>query len=377
MIQRYVIFLIILIYQLKSVYAYNSITSKRNQNIKPILIKPSIKKKNQFDHTICTDKSCPPSITPNLQSNIILNKNQTNKHNCVGNECWQSLVILAKEKNRHSIYIPNVTSMNCTYTVPHIPNVYHGQSIFLWCGLQPGGGHGVIQPMIMFGPDCPEGFGNSKIGPYDNHTCPVNPWTEKPYEYCKGQTFMGDINYSTSPYFYWSAQYISPRLLKNKTQDGWVCGTGKLFKAVEGDVVETQMYYIKETDSWNSIMINHKTGEKSYLNVTCPDYICSIENNTWYDLIFEINKNKDGGKNMVEFIAETYLVNNNNSKNEMPYVKNQHNNNSGSWKVDVTVGQNFGKTILNLSNYWEVDSGNKKNVHWDGNGSLYITFGQN
>ena len=81
---------------------------------------------------------------------------------------------------------------------------------------------------------------------------------------------------------------------------------------------------------------------------------------------------------MVEFIAETYLVNNNNSKNEMPYVKNQHNNNnSGSWKVDVTVGQNFGKTILNLSNYWEVDSGNKKNVHWDGNGSLYITFGQN
>ena len=124
-------------------------------------------------------------------------------------------------------------------------------------------------------------------------------------------------------------------------------------------------------------MINHKTGEKSYLNVTCPDYICSIENNTWYDLIFEINKNKDGGKNMVEFIAETYLVNNNNSKNEMPYVKNQHNNNSGSWKVDVTVGQNFGKTILNLSNYWEVDSGNKKNIHWDGNGSLYITFGQN
>ena len=68
--QRYVIFLIILIYQLKSVYAYNSITSKRNQNIKPILINPSIKKKNQFDHTICTDKSCPPSITPNLQSNI-------------------------------------------------------------------------------------------------------------------------------------------------------------------------------------------------------------------------------------------------------------------------------------------------------------------
>jgi hypothetical protein len=303
--------------------------------------------------------------------------NQSN--NCKGNECWQSLGIMATQKQSRSIFIPNVTSMNCTYTVPHAPKIYHGQSIFLWCGLQPGGSHGVIQPQIMFGPDCPEGFTHG-IGPYNNHTCPINPDTKKEYEYCKNRTFIGDTNYSKSPYFYWSAQYISPRLMKNKTQDGWVCGTGTLFVAKEGDRLETKMVYIKETDSWDSLMINHRTGERSFLNVTCPDYICSVKNNTWHDLIFTNKFNTDGGNNMVEFFAETYLVNNDNVINEMPYItqsNHSYGKDAGEWKVDISVGLNFGRDLLNLSKYWAVYTGNKKNVRWDDKGSLFIKFGKN
>ena len=65
--------------------------------------------------------------------------------------CWGSLGLEVKGNNNATWYVPNVTSMNCSYTVPPIPKEYNGQSIFLWCGLQPGGSHGVLQPQIMYG----------------------------------------------------------------------------------------------------------------------------------------------------------------------------------------------------------------------------------
>ena len=83
------------------------------------------------------------------------------------NRCWDGPSVRAQPGGASgSWYFPNVTSFNCSYTVPSTPAVYGPHSIFLWCGLQPGGGFGVIQPQIMYGPDCPEGFNRSRIGPF-------------------------------------------------------------------------------------------------------------------------------------------------------------------------------------------------------------------
>jgi hypothetical protein len=85
----------------------------------------------------------------------------------VTNLCWDGPSIRAQPGGASgSWFFPNVTSFNCSYTVPDTPAVYGPHSIFLWCGLQPGGGFGVIQPQIMYGPDCPEGFNRSRVGPF-------------------------------------------------------------------------------------------------------------------------------------------------------------------------------------------------------------------
>ena len=107
---------------------------------------------------------------------------------------------------------------------------------------------------------------------------------------------------------------MSGRVLPNKTQDGWVCGTGELFKAREGDRLLTEMWYSPETDSFNSRMTNRATGEQSYLNASCPDYDCT---QSWSSLIFEDGQG-NGGKNMVLFFVETYNVNETNALNETP-----------------------------------------------------------
>ena len=215
------------------------------------------------------------------------------------NPCWQDPSVRAQPGGANgSWYYPNVTSFNCSFTVPPTPAQYGPHSIFLWCGLQPGGGYGVIQPQIMFGPDCPEGFNNSHVGPYNgNSTCHDQAW-------CDGIEYEGDRSYSRSPYWYWSAQYVSPNL----TATGkWICGTGPLFKATVGQRLETRMWYDHATDSFHSAMISPDTGESSYFNASCPDYDCK---QSWKDLIFaRWNATKqatEGGRNMVLFVAETY-----------------------------------------------------------------------
>jgi xylan 1,4-beta-xylosidase len=68
--------------------------------------------------------------------------------------CWNGPSVEARPGGANgSWFFPNVTSFNCSYIVPEIPHEYGSwngdtHSIFLWCGLQPGGGFGVIQPQI-------------------------------------------------------------------------------------------------------------------------------------------------------------------------------------------------------------------------------------
>ena len=71
------------------------------------------------------------------------------------NQCWNGPEVEARPGGANgSWFFPNVTSFNCSYTVPNVPQRYGSypgdtHSIFLWCGLQPGGGFGVILPQIM------------------------------------------------------------------------------------------------------------------------------------------------------------------------------------------------------------------------------------
>jgi hypothetical protein len=42
-----------------------------------------------------------------------------------------------------------------TFIVPPLPSSYQRQSVFLWFGVQfAGGDYGVLQPVLMYGPDC-------------------------------------------------------------------------------------------------------------------------------------------------------------------------------------------------------------------------------
>lgn len=79
-----------------------------------------------------------------------------------------------------------------------------------------------------------------------------------------------DKNYSKSPYFYWSAQYVyADKQKSTKNSTYWQCRTGPVFKAREGEKLTTKMWYDPVHDSWNSLMVSD-TGRRSYLNVTNP-----------------------------------------------------------------------------------------------------------
>jgi hypothetical protein len=120
--------------------------------------------------------------------------------------------------------------------------------------MQPGGGLGVIQPQIMFGYDCVEGVNDSGIGPWINATGRG------------GLHHLGDRTYKKDPYFYWSAQYVYDQNLgKPGANASWVCATGELFKATEGEKLITQMWYDPVVDGWHSVMISPDTGRQSKL----------------------------------------------------------------------------------------------------------------
>lgn len=62
-----------------------------------------------------------------------------------------------------SIGGPGFQALRCEFPVPSVPK-YKKQSIFFWCGVQQDSGidehrdtsFGVLQPVLMFGPDCVE-----------------------------------------------------------------------------------------------------------------------------------------------------------------------------------------------------------------------------
>ena len=279
------------------------------------------------------------------------------------NPCWHGPSVRLQPGGRSgSWWYPNVTSFNCSFTVPPTPAKYGPHSIFLWCGLQPGGGHGVIQPQIMYGPDCPEGFNNSHIGPYNgNHTCEDQAW-------CAGIEYEGDRGYSSDPYWYWSAQYVSA----NRTAAGkWVCGTGRLYKATVGQRLETRMWYDHATDSFHSLMVSPDTGESSHFNASCPDYDCA---QSWHELIFarwNATKNAtEGGRNMVLFVAETYQLDEAGALAKLPDVSD--------WVVNTSLGVDNGEgevSVVDLGGDW-VDQGQlvdgKRRVRVDPDGALHL-----
>ena len=113
---------------------------------------------------------------------------------------------------------PGFGTFTCTFTVPDTP-VYAQQSVFLWCGVQQASGvtptgdtsFGVLQPVLMYGPDCvqalPEGAG---FGPGN------------------------DPAYDAHPYWYYSSQYVYP---SPRGSTNYQCTSGPVFKASPGDVL--------------------------------------------------------------------------------------------------------------------------------------------
>eukprot|EP00666_Eupelagonemidae_sp_cell4sb_P007293 gene7293-1089_t len=53
------------------------------------------------------------------------------------------------------------TQFACSYDVPPVPGSYDGQSIFVWCAVEPARSEryemGVMQPEIDYGPNCMPG----------------------------------------------------------------------------------------------------------------------------------------------------------------------------------------------------------------------------
>jgi hypothetical protein len=144
---------------------------------------------------------------------------------------------------------PGFQVFKCEFLVPTAPK-YEGQSIYLWCGVQQSSGvtekkdFGVLQPVLMFGPDCiqdlPEG---QRFGP-DN-----------------------DSTYERSPYWYYSAQYIYP---DPSSPGGYKCTTGPVFMARPGEILVSSMAYDARVDVM-TVRISTSSGSRvSSLTVRHP-----------------------------------------------------------------------------------------------------------
>ena len=141
---------------------------------------------------------------------------------------------------------PGIQTFRCEVSVPSVPAIKKGgpQAIYLWCGVQEKTDFGVLQPVLMFGPDCvqklPEG---EKSGP-DN-----------------------DPDYNRNPYWYYSAQYVFP---DPPSPDGYKCTTGTVLKAVPGETLVSIMAYDAAKDEM-TVRISRPDGSgESSLTVKHP-----------------------------------------------------------------------------------------------------------
>ena len=144
---------------------------------------------------------------------------------------------------------PGFGTFSCTFTVPDAP-AYDQQSVFLWCGVQQASGvssmgdtsFGVLQPVLMFGPDCvqalPEGAG---FGPGNDPT------------------------YDANPYWYYSSQYVYPSPRGSLT---YQCTSGPVFKASPGDVL-VSTFTMTASGATVSIVGPNQTGN-STLSAASP-----------------------------------------------------------------------------------------------------------
>ncbi len=146
---------------------------------------------------------------------------------------------------------PGFTLFECQFTVPDPPS-FTGQSVFLWCGVQQASGvtpsgdssFGVLQPVLMFGPDCiqelPQGQG---FGPGN------------------------DPSYDGAPYWYYSAQYVFPN---PKGSTDYQCTSGTVFKAVPGTLLVSAFTYDPTSDSMTVRMSTSSGNNLSTLTVPNP-----------------------------------------------------------------------------------------------------------
>ncbi len=138
---------------------------------------------------------------------------------------------------------PGFEIFRCEFTVPSVP-VYKGQSIFLWCGVQQSSGitdtedrsFGVLQPVLMFGPDCVHFISDEK-------------------------------SYESHPFWYYSAQYVYPNPVPRKK---YKCTTGRIFTAQPGDVLLSSIRYNPLDDSM-TVQVSRRDGSgASTLKVAHP-----------------------------------------------------------------------------------------------------------
>ncbi len=141
------------------------------------------------------------------------------------------------------------TTFTCTFTVPALPATYTEQSVFLWCGVQQAGdvdgttSFGVIQPVVMYGPDCASG----SIG--------LGPDADPHYGDPGGQ------------YWYYSAQYIHA-----PPGGGSGCSTSPDgFIAAPGDVLVSTFTYDPVADTITNTIARQDGSNRSTFVATHPN----------------------------------------------------------------------------------------------------------
>lgn len=207
--------------------------------------------------------------------------------------------------NVYAVYAGGVSQMLCYFRVPPLPQVFNKtnhQNVYLWCGVEPGGHNvGVLQPVLMYGPDC-----NSQ----------------------NGIGYPSDRNYSAHPYWYFSAQYVFPKYM---TKNCCVCETGPVFKASPGDLLISGMQFVRESSTWLVSMMNTVTGDWSILTVAHPYMNKSLH---W----------KDFSYHFLSFVdVETYNISN--IGEEMPP--------DTKWTVAVKMHDLKGKAIRLVTGDWK------------------------
>jgi hypothetical protein len=168
-------------------------------------------------------------------------------------DLFQADTFPSKWNTAETIGGPGFRVFRCEFPVPSAP-AYTGQSIYLWCGVQQDSGigedrdtsFGVLQPVLMFGPDCVQDLLEGRdFGP-DN-----------------------DPTYTQSPYWYYSAQYIYPDPV-GVTPKKYKCTTGRLFKANPGEILVSTMVYDFARDTMAVKIATRSGSNMSSLTVAHP-----------------------------------------------------------------------------------------------------------